>query len=195
MNSTLVVPIAQKPVVADFESSYVANVDLTMILDYVAKKHPELVAQLPALALQYRQYMYLISLGQFKGMSVPSDAVDQIWHAHILHTVHYADFCQNVAGRFVDHNPFGDSTSQSERQGAVQTLLQASESVFGTNVFAHAKQSADCGYCGGCSNCSGDCGGLVVSLTECQGSSPITQAFAETSNCGECSSCNVACGE
>ena len=175
-----------------------------MILDYVAKKHPQLIAQLPGLVLQYRQYMFLIALGQFKSMSVPSDAVDQIWHAHILHTVHYADFCQNVAGHFVHHNPFGDNTSQMERQGAVKALFQASHTIFGANVFAPVLLSADCGSCAGCSSCAGSCGG-----TACGGAGGDIHASIEvqtlrythqnhalttTVDCGECSKCSGPCG-
>jgi len=145
---------------ADFATSYAANADLTVILDYVRKKNPELSNKLPKLTQQYRKYMFLIGSGLFHNMSVPSDAVDQIWHAHILHTVLYADFCQNVAGRFIHHNPFGDNVSELDRHNAKLSLRSASKSVFGKNVFK-VKGSVDCGYCGGCSSCAGDCGGAA----------------------------------
>jgi hypothetical protein len=35
----------------------------------------------------------------------PSDEVDKGWHAFILHTADYAEFCQRVAGRFIHHLP------------------------------------------------------------------------------------------
>ncbi|MCW2948527.1 MAG: hypothetical protein JWR24_5244 [Actinoallomurus sp.] len=35
----------------------------------------------------------------------PSRTVDKGWHAFILHTREYADFCQDVAGRFIHHAP------------------------------------------------------------------------------------------
>jgi hypothetical protein len=35
----------------------------------------------------------------------PSRMVDKGWHAFILHTREYADFCQAVAGRFIHHAP------------------------------------------------------------------------------------------
>lgn len=35
----------------------------------------------------------------------PSATVDIGWHAFLLHTADYAHFCQQVAGRFIHHNP------------------------------------------------------------------------------------------
>jgi hypothetical protein len=35
----------------------------------------------------------------------PSREVDHGWHAFILHTREYADFCDRVAGRFIHHAP------------------------------------------------------------------------------------------
>ncbi len=38
----------------------------------------------------------------------PSRWVDIGWHAFVLHTRDYADFCAQVAGRFVHHEPTDD---------------------------------------------------------------------------------------
>lgn len=35
----------------------------------------------------------------------PSQPVDIGWHAFILYTREYAEFCQRVAGRFIHHVP------------------------------------------------------------------------------------------
>jgi hypothetical protein len=37
----------------------------------------------------------------------PSPMVDVGWHAFILHTREYAEFCDRVAGRFIHHEPLG----------------------------------------------------------------------------------------
>lgn len=102
--------------------------------------------------------MFLLGTNLFHNISVPSDDVDLIWHAHILHTVLYADFCNNLAGRFVHHNPFADNLSTGEKTNSQNSLTEASLTIFGENVFASEASSGDCGYCGGCSNCAGDCG-------------------------------------
>ncbi|MFJ4435584.1 glycine-rich domain-containing protein [Streptomyces sp. NPDC088923] len=44
---------------------------------------------------------------------VPSDDVDHAFHAFILHTRDYADFCQSHVGRFVHHNPRPGSGGRS----------------------------------------------------------------------------------
>lgn len=194
--------LADKKTVAatDFTSSYAANADLGVILIYVAKKHPELSKKLPKLTQQYRMYMFLIGTGLFGSISVPSEDVDQIWHAHILHTVLYAEFCENVAGKFIHHNPFGDEVGDIERKASVLKLVSASETTFGTNVF-DAKQ-AWCGSCAGCKACAGDCGGAVCGGAGEDISSSIT-SLKETSTTlaqnistqvSDCSSC-VKCAD
>jgi len=45
----------------------------------------------------------------------PSRAVDHGWHAFILHTREYADFCARVAGQFIHHAP---EDPGGERAGA-----------------------------------------------------------------------------
>ena len=35
----------------------------------------------------------------------PSNVIDGIWHAHILHTKLYADFCSRLQGSFIHHEP------------------------------------------------------------------------------------------
>lgn len=38
----------------------------------------------------------------------PSQIVDEFWHAFIVRTVPYAEFCQQIAGRFIHHKPEDD---------------------------------------------------------------------------------------
>ena len=85
----------------DFASSYAANADLGVILDYVAKKHPELAKKLPKLSQQYRKYMFLMGCGMFQQLSSPSDEVKLIWEAHIHHHDIYSDFCHNSFGSYI----------------------------------------------------------------------------------------------
>jgi hypothetical protein len=46
----------------------------------------------------------------------PSETVDTGWHAFILHTADYAEFCQRIAGRFIHHRPNGHRETASEQQ-------------------------------------------------------------------------------
>jgi len=44
----------------------------------------------------------------------PSNAIDGIWHAHILHTKLYADFCSRLQGSFIHHEPGGGGVKAYE---------------------------------------------------------------------------------
>jgi hypothetical protein len=54
----------------------------------------------------------------------PSQTVDAGWHAFVLHTRDYAEFCQRVAGRFIHHRPDDPSESAGEQQ-AIGTTISA----------------------------------------------------------------------
>src|SRR5947207_3142375 len=37
---------------------------------------------------------------------VPTDIIDQFWHAHILDTFRYRKDCDNIFGHYLDHSPY-----------------------------------------------------------------------------------------
>jgi hypothetical protein len=53
---------------------------------------------------EYQRFMTLIAVG-YKGLGMHSEAVDKIWHSHMLYSQRYRDFCLTHIGRFVDHKP------------------------------------------------------------------------------------------
>lgn len=57
----------------------------------------------------------------------PSAEVDKGWHAFILHTADYAEFCQRVAGRFIHHLPAepGDENDGGTAIRATLTAMRA----------------------------------------------------------------------
>ena len=52
---------------------------------------------------EYRKFMTLGLLRDHLDMF--SGEVDEVWHAHILFTRQYAEFCHAVYGRFIHHDP------------------------------------------------------------------------------------------
>jgi hypothetical protein len=63
---------------------------------------PETVARAAA---GYRQFLKLAA--QYPDTPiVPSEEVDQFWHAHILDTRRYADDCERIFGFVLHHNPY-----------------------------------------------------------------------------------------
>ena len=56
------------------------------------------------------------------GRYVPSTAVDPGWHAFILHTREYAEFCQRTAGRFLHHAPFDADADAADTRRTVDAM-------------------------------------------------------------------------
>lgn len=58
---------------------------------------------------------------------VPSELVDVGWHAFLLHTREYAEFCARVAGRFIHHRPAdpGQAQPHLEAIGATIAAMRA----------------------------------------------------------------------
>ncbi len=53
----------------------------------------------------------------------PSEVVDLGWHAFLLHTRDYADFCDRIAGRFLHHVPT-DEDNPTATGTAAQTIAR-----------------------------------------------------------------------
>lgn len=71
----------------------------------ITTEHPE-IDQPTARRIVGQAAAFIAASGRRPGQSLaPSKLVDYGWHAFILHTVDYAEFCQRVAGRFVHHVP------------------------------------------------------------------------------------------
>ncbi|WP_262700473.1 MULTISPECIES: glycine-rich domain-containing protein [Streptomyces] len=85
---------------------------------------------------------------------VPSKAIDIGWHAFILHTRDYADFCQRVAGHFIHHVPTDPAEGEhgvasAARQRTLDAIAAAGYAV-DTDLWPEA---ADCSQChAGCSD-------------------------------------------
>jgi hypothetical protein len=66
---------------------------------------------------------FLVACARYPdGNLSPSEMVDTGWHAFILHTANYAEFCEQVAGRFIHHRPNGPGAAASEQQAVGVTI-------------------------------------------------------------------------
>ena len=52
-----------------------------------------------------RDYFILCVQARGRFVSMPSQVADDAWHAFILHTRVYQDFCNKAFGRFLHHTP------------------------------------------------------------------------------------------
>ncbi len=80
-------------------------------------------------------------------------SVDRIWHAMVLNTAFYRQFCLEFAGRFVDHNPLDVvNDSKTKREYADHTLSLITQA-YGRNVhpeLLNLREDVTC--CIGCGN-------------------------------------------
>ncbi|MER6431608.1 hypothetical protein ABT272_28335 [Streptomyces sp900105245] len=74
----------------------------------ITADHPE-VTESVARRIVGQAAAFIAASGRQPGQGLaPSKLVDYGWHAFILHTVDYAEFCQRVVGAFVHHVPTDD---------------------------------------------------------------------------------------
>jgi hypothetical protein len=76
------------------------------LLARLAVKHPQLTLKQQQLVTRGLRQFFLCNLmakGAF--VSMPSKAVDDLWHEFILFTRHYNNFCQKAFGKFLHHTP------------------------------------------------------------------------------------------
>ncbi len=72
----------------------------------VAKLHPHLAASdRDAVVEMLREWFLLCFEARGKFLSMPSQIVDDAWHAFIVDTRAYAEFCRKAFGRFLHHTP------------------------------------------------------------------------------------------
>ncbi len=71
---------------------------------------------------EYQKFMGLVALGH-RGLGMFSSEVDKIWHAHILNTALYEQFCNMICGRIIHHAPnlYGHKTTyQAEEADCIE---------------------------------------------------------------------------
>ena len=85
----------------------------------LADKYPHLTSSQTQQILEgLRDYFYMVLMARGKGMlSMPSQAVDEAWHAFILSTKAYNSFCQRAFGKFLHHHPA--ETMQTRTQATI----------------------------------------------------------------------------
>lgn len=152
----------------------VKEYNLDKIIAYAVKKNSNLAEQnLSSLKEEYINFMYLSSIAD-KPIAVPSDLVDQVFHAHLLHNRDYGKFCE-LLGKVIFHNPNDDQTTNQHKANTMQNLVNLSIQVFGENVF-----TIKGGDCSGSQCVSGesvysslesDCNVPVSCSASCDGSS------------------------
>jgi hypothetical protein len=113
--------------------------------------------------LWYRRFLFLCSQHRDREL-VPTLAIDEFWHMHILHTKKYVTDCQRLFGAYFHHTPFGKNISPQDNNRRAQgfaSTMQLFQEEFADNPTAALKRlDAPESLCGpGAASCSGNCGG------------------------------------
>lgn len=100
-----------------------------------------------------RRYFKLIALG-YRDLGMTSPDVDDAWHALILDTREYAEFCERNFGRFIHHRPLRSSEPEESAKAAANFHAAYTE-VFGGLPAATSNAKCDGGG-GKCQSCQTD---------------------------------------
>ena len=188
------------------------------IKDKLSKKYPHLTSEQIHLVFRaLRDYFWMCNKANKQMVAMPSQVVDEAWHAFILFTRSYKSFSQKALGRFLHHTPTEAMSSPTLAQEGIKRawrlacdkdgidpanpnrlpLLFAIDAMLdisdGFKYVANCKDkkspaSAD-GYCAGDIACVSGCAG--DSAASDTGGSGFFDGFFD-SNCG--SDCGGGCG-
>lgn len=76
-----------------------STINRLLMIDGWSPKH------IPEAIKQYRNYIFLIRKWGHQYKLPPSVDIDDVWHAHILHTREYTEFCNTIFGHYLHHDP------------------------------------------------------------------------------------------
>lgn len=92
------------------------------VREAVKEKYPHLTqAQIRQVEDNLREYFHLCRVAGNTMVSMPSQAVDEAWHAFILFTRQYEEFCQLALGRFLHHTPAEAMSNPKKTHKGIQT--------------------------------------------------------------------------
>ena len=83
------------------------NEDLEFVVGRLTKREGMDETLARRILPEYKRYMKLRKIS--REVLSPSVPVDEFWHAHVLYTEQYAEFCQRNFGKFIHHRPFDHS--------------------------------------------------------------------------------------
>ena len=67
-----------------------------------------------------RDYFILCAQARGRFVAMPSQVADDAWHAFILHTRYYQDFCSKAFGRFLHHTPAEAMSTPTQATEGIQ---------------------------------------------------------------------------
>ncbi len=106
------------------------TVDLSSTINRLVKVHHWKKSLALKAVQQYRNYLFLKFKYNNTHSLPPSLDIDEVWHAHILHTEEYAEFCQNVFGFFLHHQPHHGKDNQLTDADIAKSFEQETQKLY-----------------------------------------------------------------
>jgi len=91
------------------------EMDISYLLQNLSEKLPPV--NISELLEEYKKFLAIKVIAKDASAPIhlsPSALVEQVWHLHLLHTAEYRAACSSL-GVFIDHDPRGAPSSDSER--------------------------------------------------------------------------------
>lgn len=83
--------------------------------------------------IEYKKYM-LLKVFFPEAELPPAQAVDTVWHLHLLYTLSYQAFCAALGAEFIDHDLDHGCADEARRIESYADTLSAYETLFGQKV-------------------------------------------------------------
>jgi len=97
----------------------------TLFTERLRQEHGWPAPFAPRVVREYRRFLLLAATEET--IMVPSDAVDQAWHLHLVHTrAYWEELCGRVIGKALHHTPSrgGDAELEHHQRGYEATLAR-----------------------------------------------------------------------
>lgn len=91
------------------------KLDLTPVINRLVQLEGFTHEEATMASEQYRNFLYLQKKYGDEFDLPPSTDIDEVWHAHILHTKDYMNFCHEVYGEYLHHQPGSEKDPDSEK--------------------------------------------------------------------------------
>ena len=104
--------------------------DFTNVRLFLAREKGYSEEEMLAMQEEYLKYM-AIRAGYPEQCTAISAGVDPFWHAHIVFTEAYAEFCEDVCGYFVNHRPPMEGEDELLKASYLENTLRFYEGSFG----------------------------------------------------------------
>jgi hypothetical protein len=137
----------------DLRTNTLKTLNLEPIKYKLVKEKGWTLEKADATETHYKAFLQLHLLYP-KGMHVPTEDIDEMWHAHILDTGKYMIDCYSVFGHYLHHFPYLGMKDEANAEKAKVLFHQTRERMVATGMIDTTTPEglafADCG--GGCSS-------------------------------------------